>query len=40
MGVYLPAIFEVSSIIRTSFRQGEGVISAHLKMNPEKAHPD
>ena len=24
MGVYLPAIFEVSSIILTSFRQGGG----------------
>ena len=42
MSVYLRATFEASSIIVTSFRQGEGVIlpHPHLKTNPENAHPD
>ena len=37
MGVYVRDKFEVSGIILTSFRQGEGVIlppSPHLKTNP------
>ena len=39
MGVYLPAIFEVSSIILTSFRQGGGRNSSPPQNEPLKSPP-
>ena len=39
MCVYLRTKFQVSSIILTSFRQGEN-LTPYRKTNPEKAHPD